>query len=242
MSARVAVPFWNAVLSALGAVGIAFAVGIVAGLALTVVIVLATGHAPSANPGHPFVAAIGFAMYAGAGWFVWWRLRTAGRNPFRALDVRDMRTILIGVAALVVVRIGAGIQLVLTHQTKHVQAGFEHFDVVTRAPTFTVIGVVLGVLSMVVLAPVVEEMLFRGLLFGALVQRIGVPASAVVTALLFGVAHGDPVLFPTLAALGLVAAFAYAATGNLWVPISLHALNNALGAVFLIGASLHAKG
>ena len=51
--------------------------------------------------------------------------------------------------------------------------------------------------------------------------------------------HGDPVLFPTLAALGFVNALAYAATGNLWVRIILHALNNALGAALLIAASLH---
>ena len=36
-----------------------------------------------------------------------------------------------------------------------------------------------------------EEMLFRGLLFGALAPRIGVLAAALVSALLFGAAHGD---------------------------------------------------
>jgi hypothetical protein len=235
---RVAVPFWNGILSAVAAVGIGFAVALGAGIVLTIAVVLATGRAPSVTPGHPFAAAIELTMYAAAGSFAWWRLRTAGRNPFGPLHAHGVRTVLLGVSALVVLRVGTGIQLVLTHQTKHVQAGFEHFDVVTHAPAFTAIGVTLGVVTMVLVAPLVEEIIFRGLLFGALVQRMGVLASALVTALIFGVIHGDPVLFPTLAALGFVTALAYAATGNLWVPITLHALNNALGAVFLVGASL----
>ena len=51
--------------------------------------------------------------------------------------------------------------------------------------------------------------------------------------------HGDAILFPTLAALGFVSAIAYAATGNLWVSVTLHAFNNAIGAVFHITTSLH---
>jgi membrane protease YdiL (CAAX protease family) len=52
--------------------------------------------------------------------------------------------------------------------------------------------------------------------------------------------HGDPVLFPWLVTVGLVNAFAYAATGNLAVPVVLHALTNCLGATILIESSLRA--
>ncbi len=151
------------------------------------------------------------------------------RAPFRRLRGGDVRAILIGTGALFVVRIGTAFQLVATHQTNHVQSGFEHFDVVGKAPDITVLSIALAALAMVVVAPVAEELLFRGLLFGALAPRIGVLAAALVSAVLFGAAHGDPILFPTLAALGFVSAIAYAATGNLWVSVTLHALNNAVG-------------
>jgi membrane protease YdiL (CAAX protease family) len=238
---RIAVPFWNGLLSALAAVAIG-----VAGLFITLVVlifaaVLITGTMPDLNPGHPFVAATEAVVYVAAGAYAWWRLRKIGRNPFHPLTAHDVRTILIGVAALVVVRIGTAAQLILTNQTKHVQSGFEHFNVVTKVPTTTYIAVTLAVVSAVILAPIVEEMIFRALLFGALAPRVGVLGGALITALAFGAIHGDPILFPTLAALGFVAALAYAATGNLWVAVILHSLNNALGMVFLIGASLHAK-
>jgi len=43
----------------------------------------------------------------------------------------------------------------------------------------------------VLIAPFVEELLFRGLLFPALIRRVGLPASLVTTAVLFGVVHAQ---------------------------------------------------
>ena len=236
---RIAVPFWNGILSALGAIVIGVVGMFVALIVIIVAFMLATGHQPSTNPGHPLLASAEVIVYLLGGAFAWWRLRAIGRNPFRRLTGSDARTILIGVAALVLVHVGTAIQLIYTGQTKHVQSGFEHFTVASKVPWVTALSVSLIVLATVVLAPIVEEMIFRAFLFGALAPRIGVFAGAILTALFFGAVHGDLVLFPTLAALGFIAALAYAATGKLWVSIVLHALNNALGAAVLVGGSLH---
>ncbi len=208
---------------------------------LTFAVVLSTGRTPSLVPGHPLIAISTAASYLAAGAFAWWRIRKMG-GALRPLLRTDVRVILIGTSALILVRAALVVQLLATHQTKHVQSGFEKFDVVSKVPTLTAISIVLTAATLVVVGPVVEEILFRGLLFGALAPRIGVIAGAIISAVLFGAVHGDPVLFPTLAALGLVAALAYAATGNLLVPIVLHALNNALGALFLITGSLNHHG
>ena len=234
---RVAIPFWGGVLYALGSIAIGLLVMTVAMIVMIFAVVLMTGNMPSLNPGHPVIAAAEVIFYAAGGWFAWWGLRKTGIPALRKLAGNDVRAILAGVAALFVLRIGTGVLLVLTGQTKHVQAGFEHFDVTSKTPTITTISISLAVLSLVVIAPIVEEIVFRGLLFGALAARLGVVASALITALLFGAVHGDPVLFPSLAAMGFIAALTYAATGNLWVAIALHALNNALGAVFLLATT-----
>ncbi len=202
-------------------------------------VVLVTGRNPSTNAGHPLLALSEAAGYAAGGCFAWWRLRTTGVQAFRPLRRRDLRAILIGLAALLLTRVALGIQLVLTHQTKHMQSGLEHFDVVTSIPAMTAVGISIGVASMVLLAPIVEEIIFRGLLFGALAPRLGIIGSALITAILFGAVHGDLVLFPTLAALGLINALVYAYTGNLWVPITLHAFNNLIGAIALVATSLN---
>ena len=234
---RVAIPFWHGVLFVIGSIAIGLSVMTVALIVMIFAVVLITGNTPSMNPGHPVVAAGEVLFYVAGGWFAWRGLRKSGIRPFRKLTRRDARAIWIGVAALFLVRIATGVVLVLTDHTKHVQAGFEHFDVTSKAQGITAIGVALAILSLVVIAPIVEEIVFRGLLFGALAGRLGILGSAVITAVLFGAVHGDPILFPTLVAMGFVTALAYAGTGNLWVAITLHALNNALGAAFIVGAS-----
>ena len=73
-------------------------------------------------------------FYAACGTVAWRRLRACGRRAFAPLGAHDVRTILLGIAALCLVRVVTVVQLVVTNQTKHVQSGFEHFDVVTKLP------------------------------------------------------------------------------------------------------------
>ncbi len=238
---RVAVPSWDGIAAVVIAIVIGFGALLLGGIAIGVAGGLTTGHAPKFVPGGLAETALGIVFYAAMAPFAWHQLRRIGRHPFRRLRARDGRALLAGVGALLLVRVGTALQLVLTHQTKHVQAGFEHFSVTSSQPVLTALDTALNVLALVVLGPLVEEIVFRGLLFGALVQRLGVLLAALVSALLFGLMHGDLVLLPALAALGFVNALIYARTGNLTTAVVLHALNNALGAVFLIASSLGYK-
>jgi membrane protease YdiL (CAAX protease family) len=235
---RIAVPFWDGVLSIVGVAVVLVVSALVAAVVFTIGVVSMTGNKPSLNPGHPLLSSTLIGSYIGAGVFAWWRLRAMGRLPFARLRSGDLRTILIGVAVIVLVWIATAFQLAAMHQSKHVQAGFEHFTVIGKLPNVTGISVALTLLSMVVFAPFTEELLFRGLLFGTLAPRVGTFAGALISAILFGAAHGDPLLIAGLAALGFVNAIAYAATGNLWVPIAIHAINNAISSAFLVAASL----
>ena len=205
----------------------------------TLAVVLATGNIPSISNGHPLTGVAQIIFYAVGGSVAWRFFRRTGRAVFSPLRRRDVHVIVTAIIALILVRVAVVIQLVVTNQTKHVQAGFEHYDVVAKQPSVTALSVVLAVVALVVIGPVVEEIVFRGLLFGALAPRLGTLAGALVTALVFGISHGDPVLFAALAAFGFVAALAYAATNNLAVPIVLHVVNNALGALLLITKALH---
>jgi len=85
------------------------------------------------------------------------------------------------------------------------------------------------VLISCVLAPAGEEMYFRGRLFDAVEERCGPLAAAMITALLFGLFHGVPVLLPGLVGLGLILAVLRWYSGGLVAPILAHLVNNALG-------------
>ena len=85
------------------------------------------------------------------------------------------------------------------------------------------------------LAPLGEELIFRGFLYRALRMRWGVWPALLVTSLAFSALH--PSLGPYLV---LSAAFclAYEWTGSLWTPILLHGLWNGLSFAVLVGIAL----
>ncbi len=81
----------------------------------------------------------------------------------------------------------------------------------------------------VVLAPLVEEMFFRGFLFPAFRQRYGWVKALLLSSGLFALAHGDPAAFIPIFLLGCVLAYVYHRSGSIWPGIILHFLVNAFG-------------
>lgn len=89
-----------------------------------------------------------------------------------------------------------------------------------------------GVVLTLLVAPLLEELLFRGLLYPLLRGVFGRWPAIVADALLFALAHGH-LPSPQLIG-GLLFAWIYAHSGNLWLPIMLHAAANA--AVLLLAS------
>jgi len=77
-----------------------------------------------------------------------------------------------------------------------------------------------------VLAPISEELVFRAGLFRYIRQKLGRKPALLVSGLCFGVLHGSWTGFVPLAALGMMLALVYEATGSIRVPIIVHALFN----------------
>ena len=80
--------------------------------------------------------------------------------------------------------------------------------------------------SAVTAVPVLEEILFRGALYRALRENIGVLPGAFVSAAIFSLCHRNVAGFLPLLAFAVLLAFAYEWTGSLWASIFLHALFN----------------
>ncbi len=92
---------------------------------------------------------------------------------------------------------------------------------------------VLVALLAVVVAPFVEEVIFRGVLFRALADRINLPVGLVLSAGIFAGIHievlaSQPFALVGLFTVGFLLAWAYHLTGNLMVPILGHAVFNAI--------------
>lgn len=84
-------------------------------------------------------------------------------------------------------------------------------------------------------APIVEEILFRGILLPLMVRLIGAGPGMVLTAIGFAALHGDLGAFPALLLLALALSLAYARSGSLRVPILMHVIFNGANLLLLLG-------
>lgn len=94
-------------------------------------------------------------------------------------------------------------------------------------------GLVLLVLVVVVGAPLVEELAYRGLLQGAFTRRVNDWIGVVVVAILFAVMHFQPIEIPGLFVVGVVLGVCAVRTGRLGLGVVTHLAFNATGLILV---------
>ena len=92
----------------------------------------------------------------------------------------------------------------------------------------TIRGKILVAVLAIVIAPVAEEVFFRGLLQPELERSLGAARGIAVTAFLFAFVHLLPQVLPLHFFLGLAFGFVVYATRSIWSGILLHVANNSL--------------
>lgn len=90
------------------------------------------------------------------------------------------------------------------------------------------------IMVVVIGAPIVEELVYRGLIQRALSSRLSTPVAVAATAALFTLIHFRPVEYPGLAVFAVVLGVAAAATGRLGLPIAIHIGFNATGLLMVM--------
>ncbi len=83
-------------------------------------------------------------------------------------------------------------------------------------------------------APVVEEVLFRRIVHSTLRRRMSFMPAAVISSALFAAVHMDPWKAPALFVLGMMLSWVYESRRGLLAPIIYHAIHNTLAVVMLL--------
>ncbi len=99
-------------------------------------------------------------------------------------------------------------------------------------------GFVLTFFAVALLAPVAEEIFFRGFLYGGLRARIGVIGAMIASTFFFTALHFSIDAFIPIFVLGLFLAWLYEKTGSLYPGIILHAANNGVAVIALFIAQM----
>ena len=117
---------------------------------------------------------------------------------------------------------GAGIAIVLNviigvSGLANYDTSFMEISEAISSPPFPVILICAGVI-----APIIEELIFRGLVFNRIKYRYNSIAAIIISAAAFGIYHGNITqgIYATL--LGICLAYVYNKTKNLFVPICIH--------------------
>lgn len=82
--------------------------------------------------------------------------------------------------------------------------------------------------AITVIGPILEEIVFRKIIFGSLAPNIGFFLSAIISSLVFGALHMDFSHILIYTSMGLVFAYLYVKTRQIMVPIMAHVLMNSL--------------
>lgn len=91
-------------------------------------------------------------------------------------------------------------------------------DIIRLTPLLVVVTSVIG--------PVLEELIFRKIIFGSLYEKYNFWLAALASSLLFALVHMDPEHLLLYTSMGMVFAFLYAKTGRIFVPMFAHVAMN----------------
>ena len=184
-----------------------------------------SGDGGTVSAGSAVALAVGsLVLYGWEGFAAWlFSLRSAGRSfvlwGFRRPTKAYFWVVPLGLVAVYAFSI---VHDIIVHPKQQaIVSDFPH----------SVLGAGMFVLVAVVMAPLFEEIVFRGFLFRGFANSWGWVWGALASAAIFGAAHLQLDVFLPLAALGFVLAWAYKPTGSLWTCITMHALFNLIAVV-----------
>lgn len=207
----------------------------VTGNLVSAVVLMTTGYATAGTAGTPTWV---FAVGAATMWAV--SLAVVGRY----VSTRLGTTFRVGTALYFRpgdawgVPLGVGSQLLLVNAvnwplSRLFPDAFDFEDISRRATELTDASrggwIVLLFVIVVLGAPMVEEIVYRGMVQPGLESSWGAARGTIVTAVLFAAIHFVPIEFPGLLSFALVLGWARHRTGRLGLPIITHVAFNATG-------------
>jgi membrane protease YdiL (CAAX protease family) len=92
----------------------------------------------------------------------------------------------------------------------------------------------LAIVALAIIAPIAEEVFFRGVAFNAWLRERGRRTAYIGSSVLFGVIHLNLVAFVPIVLLGLILAWVYERTRNIVAPIVVHAVFNGINVTFFL--------
>lgn len=177
---------------------------------------LAVGNIETVITGITYILAGIPFMYAGVNYIKATHKDSYLLHPMRA----NVWQYLLGVVLALATNMGIQVIASLINLSAH----SEQYQEVARIQYNCSFGVGLVVYGFV--APLVEEMIYRGIVYGALRRYLPLPFAMVITSVVFGVYHGNMVQGIYAVIFGTIMILLYEYFGTFWAAVAAHVLAN----------------
>ncbi|MBI4101119.1 CPBP family intramembrane metalloprotease [Candidatus Microgenomates bacterium] len=156
------------------------------------------------------------------------------RFGFKSFNVIRAAGLILAASALLLVM--TGIALAVVNSLLPGLNLEQEQDIVFTAAQ-TPLEVVLSFISLVIIAPLAEETIFRGFMLPALAARFGIVIATLVTSTLFGAIHWQINVAIVTGIMGILLAWLYYKTRSLWPAILFHSLKNLVAFILIFIAT-----
>lgn len=163
---------------------------------------------------------------------IWWRTVRTYHVGWSALGVRKAPVAAFALMIpvyIVMVLIAGGLGELVNKLFYGGKAQNPQIDAITGGGGFSWIALITAILSASIIAPIVEELLFRGMLYGLLRSRWPSAVLAVIAdGALFAAAHGIGLILASIFVVGVTLCIVYEKTKSTLVTMTLHCLFNSV--------------
>ncbi|MGL5351921.1 MAG: lysostaphin resistance A-like protein [Clostridium sp.] len=99
--------------------------------------------------------------------------------------------------------------------------------------TDTTFKLFIATISSSIMAPILEEIVFRRILFNRFSRKIGILGGAILSSVLFGILHIELAMIGAMV-FGITSCILYRKYNNILIPISVHFINNSIVSIVLV--------
>lgn len=196
-----------------GLLGILIAVNIIVSIPAAPLMMNSTGMLTSVLIFVTYVATFGLVFAAGL------KLRGSNILQWKSFPLISLPILAIATVALIIARIP--LMELLPFPEEWLEAFMESMKNMMRVDVITL-------LTLAVAAPILEELIFRGIILEGFLKRYSPTKAIIWSSVLFGLAHMNPWQFISAFAMGILLGWVYHRTQSLWPCIFIHFVNNFL--------------
>lgn len=165
------------------------------------------------------------------GYFLFFKIRK--KNLFREIKVRPIRI----TSAVAMFAFGAAALFAISLGLYFLYALFPGLNSYSNSENIETMlesgNPVLQFINISIVTGIIEEVIFRGLIYNTLKKTMKVPVAVILSAIIFGIAHMNIEQFFYTSLLGILMALVYEKYGTIIAPIIVHATFN--GSNYLLG-------